>query len=113
MAAYVPAVRTGNYVYTSGQLPMVAGVMPATGKVGGAVACAPQLALLGVEQCVHFFDDRPDLQGHSPRQSFGASLAHRLHPAAKAAGFENDDDIGPYLRSLILDHHDTLTTPVR
>jgi enamine deaminase RidA (YjgF/YER057c/UK114 family) len=37
VAAYVPAVRTGNYVYTSGQLPMVAGVMPATGKVGGAV----------------------------------------------------------------------------
>ena len=33
--------------------------------------------------------------------------------AAKMAGFENDDSIGPYLRSLILDHHDTLTTPVR
>ncbi|MEO6401982.1 MAG: hypothetical protein ABIP62_08220 [Vicinamibacteria bacterium] len=33
--------------------------------------------------------------------------------AAKAAGFESDDAIGPYLRSLILDHHDTLTTPVR
>ena len=37
VAAYVPAVRTGNYVYTSGQLPMVAGAMPATGKVGGEV----------------------------------------------------------------------------
>jgi enamine deaminase RidA (YjgF/YER057c/UK114 family) len=37
VAAYVPAVRTGNYVYTSGQLPMVAGVMPATGKVGAEV----------------------------------------------------------------------------
>ena len=37
VAAYVPAVRTGNYVYTSGQLPMVGGVMPATGKVGGEV----------------------------------------------------------------------------
>lgn len=33
--------------------------------------------------------------------------------AARMAGFENDDSIGPYLRSLILDHHDTLTTPVR
>ena len=37
VAAYVPAVRTGNYVYTSGQLPMVAGAMPAVGKVGGEV----------------------------------------------------------------------------
>jgi enamine deaminase RidA (YjgF/YER057c/UK114 family) len=37
LAAYTPAVRTGNYVYTSGQLPMVAGVMAATGKVGGEV----------------------------------------------------------------------------
>lgn len=34
VAAYVPAVRTGNYVYTAGQLPMVAGALAATGKVG-------------------------------------------------------------------------------
>lgn len=34
VAAYVPAVVDGNHVYTSGQLPMIAGVMPATGKVG-------------------------------------------------------------------------------
>lgn len=34
LAAYVPAVRTGNLVYTAGQLPMVAGKLPATGKVG-------------------------------------------------------------------------------
>lgn len=34
VAAYVPAVRTGRYVYTSGQLPFVAGALPATGKVG-------------------------------------------------------------------------------
>ena len=37
----------------------------------------------------------------------------RALAAARSAGFENDDSIGPYLRSLILDHHDTLTTPVR
>jgi enamine deaminase RidA (YjgF/YER057c/UK114 family) len=36
-AAYVPAVRTGNYVYVSGQLPMVDGKLPATGKVGAEV----------------------------------------------------------------------------
>jgi enamine deaminase RidA (YjgF/YER057c/UK114 family) len=37
VAAYVPAVRTGNLVYTSGQLPMVAGAMAHTGLVGGPV----------------------------------------------------------------------------
>lgn len=37
VAAYVPAVRSGSYVYTSGQLPMVDGVLVATGKVGAEV----------------------------------------------------------------------------
>jgi enamine deaminase RidA (YjgF/YER057c/UK114 family) len=37
VAAYVPAVRTGAYVYTSGQLPFVAGQLVATGKVGAEV----------------------------------------------------------------------------
>ena len=34
LAAYVPAVTTGNLVYTSGQLPFSGGVLPETGKVG-------------------------------------------------------------------------------
>jgi enamine deaminase RidA (YjgF/YER057c/UK114 family) len=38
VAAYVPAVRTGSYVYTSGQLPMVGGKLAATGKVGAEVS---------------------------------------------------------------------------
>lgn len=38
VAAYVPAVRTGNLVYTAGQLPMVAGALSASGAVGGLVA---------------------------------------------------------------------------
>ena len=38
VAAYVPAVRTGNHVYTSGQLPMVDGKLAATGKVGAEVS---------------------------------------------------------------------------
>jgi enamine deaminase RidA (YjgF/YER057c/UK114 family) len=37
VAAYVPAVRTGSLVYTSGQLPMVDGSMAHTGLVGGPV----------------------------------------------------------------------------
>jgi enamine deaminase RidA (YjgF/YER057c/UK114 family) len=37
VAAYVPAVRTGNHVYTSGQLPFVDGKLQGVGKVGGDV----------------------------------------------------------------------------
>ena len=38
VAAYVPAVRTGSYVYTSGQLPLVDGKLQGTGKVGVGVS---------------------------------------------------------------------------
>ncbi|MEU4541853.1 RidA family protein [Nonomuraea dietziae] len=38
LAAYVPAVRSGDYVYTSGQVPMVDGKLPQTGKVGAEVS---------------------------------------------------------------------------
>ncbi|MER7208099.1 RidA family protein [Streptosporangium sp. NPDC000239] len=38
LAAYVPAVRSGNHVYTSGQLPVVDGKLLATGKVGAEVS---------------------------------------------------------------------------
>ena len=38
VAAYVPAVISGNLVFTAGQLPFVDGVLPATGKVGAEVA---------------------------------------------------------------------------
>ncbi|AJF65902.1 RidA family protein [Streptomyces sp. R-07] len=37
LASYQPAVQSGVYVYTSGQLPMVAGKLPVTGKVGAEV----------------------------------------------------------------------------
>lgn len=35
--AYVPAVRTGPYVYTAGQIPLVDGSVQATGKVGAEI----------------------------------------------------------------------------
>jgi enamine deaminase RidA (YjgF/YER057c/UK114 family) len=38
LAAYVPAVVTGDHVYTSGQLPMVDGKLAVTGKVGAEVS---------------------------------------------------------------------------
>ncbi len=40
LASYVPAVRTGDLVYTSGQLPIVDGALAATGKVGAEVSVA-------------------------------------------------------------------------
>lgn len=49
VAAYVPAVRTGNYVYVSGQLPMVSGEMVAVGKVGAEVT--PELAKEAAQAC--------------------------------------------------------------
>jgi enamine deaminase RidA (YjgF/YER057c/UK114 family) len=45
VAAYVPAVRTGSYVYVSGQLPLVDGKLQATGKVGAAVTAEEAAAL--------------------------------------------------------------------
>ncbi|MEP7091502.1 MAG: RidA family protein [Nocardioidaceae bacterium] len=51
VAAYLPAVRSGHHVFTSGQLPMREGRLITTGKVGGevtaeeAVECARQCAL--------------------------------------------------------------------
>jgi len=35
LAAYIPALRTGNYVYTSGQVPFLKGELKFAGKVGG------------------------------------------------------------------------------
>lgn len=51
VAVYLPAVRSGDHVYTAGQLPMRDGALMATGKVGAEVsaddayACARQCAL--------------------------------------------------------------------
>ena len=45
LAAYVPAVATGEYVFTSGQLPMVDGKLGMTGKVGAEVTAEEAKAL--------------------------------------------------------------------
>jgi enamine deaminase RidA (YjgF/YER057c/UK114 family) len=51
VASYLPAVRSGNHVFTAGQLPLRSGELVATGKVGGEVSaavateCARQCAL--------------------------------------------------------------------
>ncbi|MFI5493361.1 RidA family protein [Actinoplanes sp. NPDC051859] len=49
LASYVPAVQSGNHVFTSGQLPMVDGKLPQTGKVGAEVT--PEEAVAAARQC--------------------------------------------------------------
>ncbi len=49
VAVYVPAVRTGSLVYTSGQLPLSGGALLATGKVGAEVT--PEAAKELAAQC--------------------------------------------------------------
>jgi enamine deaminase RidA (YjgF/YER057c/UK114 family) len=41
VAAYLPAVRDGNHIFTSGQLPIVSGSLAATGKVGEGPGLVP------------------------------------------------------------------------
>src|ERR1700712_209957 len=93
LAAYVPAVRTGQHVFTSGQLPMVGGKLQATGKVGAEVtaeeatgyartcalnALAAVHALVGIDSVVRvvkvvgFVASTPDFTGH-PAVVNGAS----------------------------------------
>ncbi len=45
VAAYVPAVISGNHVYTSGQLPFIDGKLTATGKVGAGVSAEDAKAM--------------------------------------------------------------------
>lgn len=52
VAVYVPAVQDGRHVYTSGQLPMVAGKLAATGKVGeGEGLVSPEDAKALAQTC--------------------------------------------------------------
>lgn len=80
VAAYIPAVATGNLVYTSGQLPMVDGALPMTGKVGVEVDAdaAKQLA----RTCV--------LNGLAAARSAIGSL-DRITRVVKVVGFVASD----------------------
>ena len=107
LAAYVPAVRTGDLLFTSGQLPTVDGTLVATGKVGGGVSseqateCAQQAALnalaaiatqvglehvVAVVKVVVFVASAPDFTGQAPVAN-GASelLGHVFGEAGRHA----------------------------
>jgi enamine deaminase RidA (YjgF/YER057c/UK114 family) len=49
VAAYIPSLRTGNHVFTSGQLPMKDGALLSTGKLGGEVS--PEEGIAAAQQC--------------------------------------------------------------
>ncbi|KAA0024472.1 RidA family protein [Antrihabitans cavernicola] len=58
VAVYVPAVRSGSFVYTSGQLPMIDGKLQFSGKVGADVSpddakAAAQTCALNALAAVH------------------------------------------------------------
>ena len=94
VAAYVPALVSGDLVFTSGQLPMKDGELMVTGKVGGevspeeATACARQCALNAIAavksvvgdldrvaqvvKVVAFIASTPDFTGQ-PQVANGAS----------------------------------------
>jgi len=63
LASYIPAQRSGNMVYTSGQLPLVEGELIATGKVGAdvdeatAIECARVCALNALAAIVSVVGD--------------------------------------------------------
>ena len=80
VAAYIPAVTSGNLVYTSGQLPMVDGVLPATGKVGAEVDA--DAAKLLARNCV--------LNGLAAARTAIGSL-DRITRVVKVVGFVASD----------------------
>lgn len=80
VAAYIPAVVSGNLVYTSGQLPMVEGVLPVTGKVGAEVTAEDAKALS--RNCV--------LNGLAAARSAIGSL-DRVTRVVKVVGFVASD----------------------
>ena len=80
VAAYVPAVATGNLVYTSGQLPMVDGALAMTGKVGAEVSADDAKAL--ARTCV--------LNGLAAARTVIGSL-DRITRVVKVVGFVASD----------------------
>jgi enamine deaminase RidA (YjgF/YER057c/UK114 family) len=78
--AYVPAIVSGNLVFTAGQLPTVDGALPETGKVGGGVS--PEAAKEFAATCV--------LNGLAAAKGVLGSL-DRITRVVKVVGFVASD----------------------
>jgi enamine deaminase RidA (YjgF/YER057c/UK114 family) len=80
VAAYIPAIAVGNLVYTSGQLPMIDGELPAHGKVGAEIE--PDAARQLARTCV--------LNGLAAARTVIGSL-DRITRVIKVVGFVASD----------------------
>jgi enamine deaminase RidA (YjgF/YER057c/UK114 family) len=80
VAAYLPAVVSGNLVFTSGQLPITDGLLQKTGKVGAEVT--PEEAKALSRQCV--------LNGLAAARTAIGSL-DRITRVVKVVGFVASD----------------------
>ena len=67
LASYVPAVRVGDQVWTSGQLPLVEGALPLTGKVGAELTTeqAQEQARIAALNALAAIDDEVGLDNIS------------------------------------------------
>jgi enamine deaminase RidA (YjgF/YER057c/UK114 family) len=105
VAAYVPARRSGSFVYTSGQLPTVDGALARRGKVGADVSpdeaadlartCALNAlaavdalvgldAVVGVVKVVGFVASAPDFTGQPTVVNGASNLLGEVFGAAGA-----------------------------
>ena len=84
LAAYVPALRHGDLVFTSGQLPMVEGTLAAVGKVGAIVPPEQAKDLAGT--CA--LNALPS----TAIESSGRSSQKRLSPSRSSSAALSEDD---------------------
>ncbi len=107
VARYIPAIRTGQLVFTSGQVPVVGGVLQATDKVGAEVtpedavgyartcalnALAAVHALVGIDSVVRvvkivgFVASSPDFTGQPAVVNGASNLIGEVFGEAGAHG---------------------------
>jgi enamine deaminase RidA (YjgF/YER057c/UK114 family) len=83
VAAYVPAVRSGSLVWTSGQLPFVDGALAVTGKVGVGAGLVDPAAAAGMARTAA-------LNALTAVAELAGSL-DRVHRIVKVVGFVASD----------------------
>lgn len=111
VAAYVPAIRVGNYVYTSGQLPVVAGKLQYVGKAGSDVSqedayAAAKICALNCLAAVNTVANIEDIEQIVKVLGFVASpQGFNAQPAIVNGASEllvkNFDDKGKHARSAV------------
>jgi enamine deaminase RidA (YjgF/YER057c/UK114 family) len=112
VASYLPAVRSGQYVYVSGQLPIRNGQLIATGKVGAgleaeqATECAEQCALNAIAAVKSLIGELTNVRRIVKLVVFIASSPDFTGQPAVANGASNFlgqvfEDVGVHARSAV------------